>query len=223
VPGGQPAAPLWDPAGGGSGSSSGFPLKIVLIAAGAVIVVLAVLGGVVYALTSGGGGDDGTVALPTSTTAADEEPADDEPSDEEPADDEPSDEEPADDDDDGPTSAFPTAEVGECINNDFDGGTISQLDVVPCSEPHVGEAFHVFDLPEGDFPGQAALESAITEECTGSVFEDYVGEPYQTSAVYISPLTPTAQTWEQGDREVICFLVTEDGSPTTGSFEGSGL
>ena len=61
-----------------------------------------------------------------------------------------------------------------------------------------------------------------------SAFESYVGSDYTTSALYAGMITPSESTWDDGDREYICYLyepvddsLTEN-VPQTGSAEGSG-
>jgi hypothetical protein len=115
----------------------------------------------------------------------------------------------------------PTAEVGECVNNDLNG-IVEEFEVVDCNESHTGELFFKFELPDGDFPGQEAIDEAITEQCQGQEFEDFVGTPYNDSEIFVAALPPSEQTWnEADDREVLCFAVTQDGSPLTESVEGS--
>lgn len=116
-----------------------------------------------------------------------------------------------------------TADVGDCINNSTAAGSISEFDVVDCDETHTAELIVKFDMPDGDFPGQQAIQEAFIEECTGSAFEDYVGAPYAESDLDIFPVTPTEQTWDQADdREVLCFVAPVDGSNLEESVKGSG-
>lgn len=117
----------------------------------------------------------------------------------------------------------PTAEVGECVTNDLSSGAlVEEFDVVDCNESHQAELFFKFELPDGDFPGQEAIDEAVTEQCQGSEFDDYIGTPYSESEIVVAPLVPNEQTWnEADDREVLCFAVASDGSALTESVEGS--
>jgi hypothetical protein len=116
-----------------------------------------------------------------------------------------------------------TADVGDCINNDIASSSISEFDTVECTEPHTAELIYKFDLPDGDFPGQEAIGAAVEEECQGSAFEDYVGTPYAESEIFLFPVTPTEQTWDEADdREVLCFGGLQDGADLTESVQGSG-
>ena len=162
-------------------------------------------------------GDDGDSEETTTTTAEEEstDTTEEESSDTTEAEDE--------DADSGANGQVPTADVGDCITNQVANTSVSAFEVVSCDEPHTGELIHKFDLPDGEFPDQATIQAAIEAECLGSTFEDYVGTPYETSEIFITPVTPTQQTWDQADdREVLCFGTLEGGAELTGTIQGSG-
>ncbi len=123
-----------------------------------------------------------------------------------------------------------TADVGECItmqllDDQFDGaeeGELTGIPTVGCSEEHDGQVIHVYDIPGSDWPGTDSVHSSIEEECLPA-FEDYVGTSYGESDLDIYSLTPIEQSWDEGDREVICIAYLVDGSTTTETFEDSGL
>ena len=101
--------------------------------------------------------------------------------------------------------------VGDCMpaTNSTDG-EISDVDVVPCTEPHVDEVFHEFDLPEGELPTGTDLENAIYAECDAA-FETFVGLPYDQSTLGYWWITPTQDTWDQlDDRLVQCVIYQPD-------------
>jgi len=111
--------------------------------------------------------------------------------------------------------------VGDCTNDDLTG-EVADVETVDCDESHVAEVYAVFDLEGRDFPGDAETASQAEDGCNGPRFEDYVGIPYNQSTLYTTFLTPTEESWNDADdRTVICFAVTEDRSPTTGSVEGA--
>ena len=126
--------------------------------------------------------------------------------------------------DSGETSVF-DLEVGDCFSAESD-----QLDtvlVVDCAQPHEYEAFHVFDHDAGadaPYPGDDALFDFADTECQPP-FEEFVGHDYQTSIWYITSLTPSEETWADGDREIVCTLNQQDENAepisVTGSAEGA--
>ena len=121
-------------------------------------------------------------------------------------------------------SQVATAEAGECINTaDVSSGEITEIPTLDCSEEHDAQIFHVFDIDDGDYPGDDAVQTAADEGCLGQ-FETFVGTGYEESALDYAYITPTQETWDQADdREVLCVLYAMDGSTTTESYEGSGL
>jgi hypothetical protein len=113
---------------------------------------------------------------------------------------------------------------GDCFEDPF-GGTegwtvVDDVRVAACETPHDLEAYHSFELPEGGFPGQEAMEEAIKDGCLGA-FDRFVGKPFADSDLNVTFFAPTAETWEEGDREVVCILYAMDGSPLVGSMAGS--
>lgn len=120
-------------------------------------------------------------------------------------------------------SQVATAEVGSCVNTSDFEGEITEIPTVDCSEEHDAQVFHLFDMDDGDFPGDDAISTAAEEQCLPA-FEEFVGTGYQESSLDINFIGPSQDTWDQADdREVICVLYTMDGSTSTESFEGSGL
>lgn len=114
-------------------------------------------------------------------------------------------------------------EVGQCFQDPGgDAEVVTDIEVVDCEEPHDNEVFHAFDLEGDDFPGQDAATAAAEDECYGATFEDYVGQPFETSEVEVFAITPTRESWEEADdREVVCALKVP-GERVEGSLRGSG-
>jgi hypothetical protein len=134
-----------------------------------------------------------------------------------------------DDDDDGEddigeeTSVF-ELETGDCFSADAD--VVETVTVVDCEDAHTYEVFGVFDHEaDGDepYPGDEAILEYADTQCQ-PLFEDYVAADYQTSIYWITSVTPSAETWDDGDdREIVCALkLGEQGEETTGSAEGTG-
>ncbi len=115
----------------------------------------------------------------------------------------------------GDLSAFSLAE-GDCITDlDSLGTTVQDVPVVPCDQDHEAEIYHLFDLPDGDFPA-ASLDADAAAGCDAA-FEDYFGEPYAESDLSVTYLSPSAESWGQGDQEVVCIAVTSTGGATDSS------
>ena len=92
------------------------------------------------------------------------------------------------------------------------------LPTVPCDEPHGGEVYLVDDVADSDeYPGQAKIQAQVELACAGAGFSDYVGEDLRESDVGIYTLSPTAESWDQGDRSFVCIATGSDGDDLVGS------
>jgi hypothetical protein len=115
--------------------------------------------------------------------------------------------------------------VGDCYDDPAVEGDdwveVEDVRLVPCDEPHDNEAFHRFSLHGGDYPTDDAFDASFEETCIPA-FEDFVGRSYEDSELDIAYLAPTADGWDEGDREVVCSVYTMDLSKLRGSMEGSG-
>jgi len=111
--------------------------------------------------------------------------------------------------------------AGDC----FDVGDeeeISQVDGIPCDEPHRYEVFAIADYDANTYPASDdQLELAFQSVCTAP-FEGYVGTPYLDSALFAWFISPTETGWNGGDHEFICYLFEEDEGPMSESMESSG-
>jgi hypothetical protein len=95
---------------------------------------------------------------------------------------------------------------------------VSSVQSVPCSEPHSEEIYAAVTLPEGDYPGTEAMDAQADELCAAE-FESFVGLPYEESVLYLTYLTPTRESWSEGDREVVCSVYDPAGE-VSGSLRG---
>ena len=108
---------------------------------------------------------------------------------------------------------------GDCIAGTATG-QVDSLTAVPCAQPHGGEAYHAFDLPDGDYPGEEPVATAAEQGCIAE-FEGFVGRLYEESVLEIAPLTPSAESWEADDRQVLCFIKDPE-KDTTGTLANAG-
>ncbi|WP_309069379.1 septum formation family protein [Microbacterium sp.] len=116
-------------------------------------------------------------------------------------------------------------EVGDCLKLG-ETGELSSAAVVPCGEPHTEEIFHEFEMEDGDWPGEDAVEKAADEGCYGA-FESFVGKAYEDSTLDYVFLSPLEDGWNDPsvkDRLVQCVIYepTDGGAKEiTGSLEGA--
>lgn len=118
----------------------------------------------------------------------------------------------------GTQDAF-ALKVGDCFDEP-DGTEFEDVAAVPCAETHEAEIYHQFDLEDGDFPGQDAIDNEAIEEC-GPAFEDFAQIAYDDSLLDWYPLTPTQGSWDGlDDRTVQCVIYDTEG-PVEGTLEGA--
>ena len=128
----------------------------------------------------------------------------------------------------GGTVTVDDLRVGDCFDStDDEAAEISDVDGIPCAESHDYEVYLVQDRDGSSYPTDAEFDTIFEELCIPA-FDAYVGSDYATSALYAGMITPSEASWNDGDREYICYLyepVDEsliENVPQTGSAEGSG-
>lgn len=112
-------------------------------------------------------------------------------------------------------------DIGTCFDDPDTFEQVEDVPIVDCADPHDNEVFANVDLTGSDYPGQDQVENRATQICYDH-FSDYVGISYEESVYDIGWLFPTAETWDAGDREVICFGYHIDLEKITGSINGIG-
>ena len=118
------------------------------------------------------------------------------------------------------TSVF-NLSVGDCFNDDPEAGdVVSDVATVDCATPHDNEIYFEFSMTDSAFPGRDATVESAGQRCLAE-FQGFVGMPYDQSDLEIFPITPTAESWDQGDRVVYCVLYALDLSKLTGTMEGA--
>jgi hypothetical protein len=125
----------------------------------------------------------------------------------------------------GGTSVF-DVEPGQCfLAEEEPKAQLSELDRVDCEEVHHQEAYarvayqQPDDAAEDVFPGDEALNVFADGACA-TEFDPYVGVGYLDSSLFFTYLVPSARSWEEDDREVVCFI-TAAGAPLEGSVKGT--
>lgn len=105
--------------------------------------------------------------------------------------------------------------VGDC----FDGPRtveaaieVAEVTLRPCRGPHELQVFASRQV-SGSYPDQEDLLDDTTMWCV-SQFRGFVGIDYEDSIYFITQLVPSAESWNDGDREVLCLLTTAGGAST---------
>lgn len=112
--------------------------------------------------------------------------------------------------------------VGDCIplvEYDEEDTEIFDLPVVPCDMPHTDEIFYIYDLPDGEYPGDDEIYDLAWEGCRAQ-FAGFVGLSYEDSELDMYPYTPTKGSWNRAqDRTVHCIVFNYE--DVTGSLQGA--
>jgi len=112
---------------------------------------------------------------------------------------------------------------GTCFDDegiDVDAGYITPVD---CNQAHDNEVIAIIQFdPSRPWPGADALQEEADTECAGSVFEDFVGIPYDGSALYVESIPAPRGDWDVGMTYAICIAYDMDWDPITGSVYQSG-
>lgn len=123
--------------------------------------------------------------------------------------------------DDGVITDVFQIKVGDCLNDaSLSDGEITTVPTVPCSEPHDSEAYHAFNMPDGAFPGNEAIDQAALEGCDPA-YADFVGIATAESQYDWAYYFPTQASWGEGDREILCIAYDPSGAQMTGSLENT--
>lgn len=127
------------------------------------------------------------------------------------------------------TSVFDVT-AGECFAAPTEvKAQISHVDRVGCAQPHDREVYAAVPYPSksasagsassGDYPGDSAV-AAFAQGACAQRFGSYVGVSYLDSSLFFTYLAPSARSWQDDDRTVLCF-VTAAGRQLKGSVKGS--
>ena len=103
---------------------------------------------------------------------------------------------------------------GDCLLTEDLSERIDDVAVVPCTQQHDAEMSGTVTLPEAPWPGEDEVDEQSDDACR-PVFEAYVGIPFDDSDLDYTFITPRRETWESGDRLVICLVTTLDGTVST--------
>lgn len=98
--------------------------------------------------------------------------------------------------------------VGDCLAEIPDSSRVLYVQTVTCDQPHKGEVFSVMRMPDGDFPGEAAVLE-YTDKCTPAL-RQYAPAAADDAAIRTLVLYPTADSWQRGDRTVTCIATSEN-------------
>ena len=114
--------------------------------------------------------------------------------------------------------------AGDCISDIATDTQDSQkvateATVVDCSTPHQYEMVGTGDTTASTF-SEADTNTEMSKICEPLV-TSYVGSPSKANSYRILAVTPSQETWDQGDRTFVCFAQNSDKSPLNNSIKNS--
>jgi len=112
-----------------------------------------------------------------------------------------------------------TLAVSDCINPGAPGAAVTDVMTVDCTVAHESEAYASIVMADPVFPGAQAVADQANAGCT-SQFKTFVGIDYSASQLSYNFYFPTAASWAQGDREILC-LVLDRAAKTTGTLKST--
>jgi hypothetical protein len=113
-----------------------------------------------------------------------------------------------------------TLALGDCLILPSED-TFDEVRRLACTEPHDGEVFFVEAYPADAYPSDDEFRAYAEAQCLPA-FADFTGSAYDGQEVLeVGWFTPTAGSWENGDRDVACYLTPGDGSRTSQSYRGA--
>jgi hypothetical protein len=110
--------------------------------------------------------------------------------------------------------------VGDCFDlKEPDAEEIFDVTAHPCTEAHEYEVFYVGSLADGQYPTDDVTTTFVVDNC-GPAFDAYVGKAYADSQLDFSYLSPSVESWRDGDRSVQCAAFDPRNARLTISIKG---
>jgi hypothetical protein len=103
-------------------------------------------------------------------------------------------------------------EVGDCVNGLEESQAVASLPAVPCTDPHEGEVFALFDLPEGDYPAETELVEQAETGCFDRLL-GYAPQAAENPELGLFYFYPMESSWPE-DRQVVCIATSASGTMT---------
>lgn len=122
-----------------------------------------------------------------------------------------------------------TLAVGDCFDSNSETDTGEGIESVPtieCSKPHDYEVYSSVMMDQDSYPGETDTIAQADTQCL-NVFETFFGSSYDEAVAYdFTYFYPSTESWEMGDREILCMIVEIDENSeivkVTDSLKGAG-
>lgn len=104
-------------------------------------------------------------------------------------------------------------QIGDCINELQTTDAAVTVPGVPCTEPHEGQVYDVFEVSGIRFPGNEKIFELAEEDCFDTLDDDFP-ELWSDQSVEVFYFYPTPDSWRQGDQGITCVARYRDGRRT---------
>ncbi len=111
--------------------------------------------------------------------------------------------------------------VGQCIQLP-DDDEVGDITTANCAEEHTGEVYYILTLTQDTLPSRAEIEKLTSDTCDDN-FEAYVGSATNETELDVTAMFPTKNSWDKGDRDIVCIVIPAEGKTLTQSVRGSGM
>jgi hypothetical protein len=108
--------------------------------------------------------------------------------------------------------------VGDCLVEHSDGSPQYTIQLTPCDQPHLEEAYANFKVPLSELANQDEIDRLAEDGCR-SRFENYVGAPIDETELEMYFLRPILAPNITTDSGVTCTV--SEGRSSTGSLRNS--
>jgi Septum formation len=114
--------------------------------------------------------------------------------------------------------------VGDCVADSVSSEQeeVTEVPVVPCSEPHDLEVYAEFALDGEEYPGDEQADTLAFEGCLAE-FEGFVGLRYEESTLDYTYYRPTEASWNGVDDRLVSCLILDPEGQSSGSLEGAAV
>jgi hypothetical protein len=114
--------------------------------------------------------------------------------------------------------------VGDCFDPvaDMDDQILLAGLMRDCDEPHLMQVFGhgtISDPIGAPYPQGDEVDQQTASICEPA-FKEFVGVPYEDSRLSATYYSPSEDSWQFGDRAVMCVIEASEASPLTRSVEG---
>ncbi|MCL1837916.1 MAG: septum formation family protein [Propionibacteriaceae bacterium] len=108
-------------------------------------------------------------------------------------------------------------EVNQCVGS-IPSQAATRLKLKPCDAKHEWEAYAATVATHAEKPGSATLAQEAGRYCE-TAFADFIGVTLSKSQYQMTFLMPSDDTWDLGDRNIICLAGLASGG-IIGSLDG---